>query len=399
VNLEVANQPDPSRLALVLGGGGARSAYQVGVLKALARRAPHLQIPLLTGVSAGAINIAHLANHTGPFHQQIDDLTELWMRLRLQDVFSTSGPGLLWRVLRIGMRLSVGLPPGIPDVHGMVDTQPLREFLLRAVGTPDGKLAGVERNLKSQRLQGVALTTLSYGTGNTTTFFRGRKINAWERPHRRSVETPLNVEHIMASAALPLFFPPVRIGNDWYGDGGIRLVSPLGPAVHMGADRILVISPHFIGETIEELPPDPPSPAVILAALYDAVFLDQLDQDVLQMQRINQIVEQLPPENRLGLREVKLFVIRPSQDLGQLAYGLTGKLPPMLRFLMERLGSRQAQSEDFMSTILFHHAYIERLIEIGEQDAELLGDELLQFVEGTEVTESSGAAMPGEREA
>lgn len=396
MNLETDHQPDSSRLALVLGGGGARSAYQVGVLKALARRVPDLQIPLLTGVSAGAINIAHLANHTGSFDQQIDDLTGLWMRLRLQDVFSTSGPGLLWRMIRIGMRLSIGLPPGIPDVHGMVDTQPLREFLLRAVGTPEGFLAGVEENLRSQRLQGVALTALSYGTGHTTTFFRGQRINAWERPHRRSVETPLNVEHIMASAALPLFFPPVRIGNDWYGDGGIRLVSPLGPAVHMGADRILIISPHFIGESVEDLPPDPPSPAVILAALYDAVFLDQLDQDVLQMQRINQIVAQLPPENRLGLRDVKLFVIRPSQDLGQLAYGLTGKLPPMLRFMMERLGSKQTQSEDFMSTILFHHAYIERLIEIGEQDGELLGDELLEFVEETRVGDSGKAARAGE---
>lgn len=374
--------PSTSRLALTLGGGGARAAYQVGVLKALARRVPDLRIPLLTGVSAGAINISHLANHVGTFAEQVDDLAKLWRRLRLENVFKTSGGSLLWRILRIGMRLSVGIPPGIPKVHGMVDTQPLREFLREALRTRDGELPGIDWNIAAHRLEGVALTTLSYGTGNTVTFFRGRAIETWERPRRHSVHTPLTVEHVMASAALPLFFPPVKIGQDWYGDGGIRLVAPLGPPVHMGADRILVVSPHFPNESPEEISPDPPSPAVILAALYDAIFLDQLDQDVLQMQRLNSLVRQLAPEQREGLRDVDLFVIRPSQDLGELAYGLKGVLPPIFRHFMNRFGSTQIRSEDFMSTVLFHPEYIERLIDIGERDADAVGDQLTVFVGG-----------------
>jgi NTE family protein len=262
----------------------------------------------------------------------------------------------------------------------MVDTQPLRKFLHQALQTTDGRLQGIDRNIANRKFEGVALTTLSYGTGNTVTFFRGRKIEAWERPRRHSVEGPLTVEHVMASAALPLFFPPVKINHDWYGDGGIRLVAPLGPPVHMGADRILVVSPHYPSESPTELSPDPPSPAVILAALYDAIFLDQLDQDVLQMERINSIVRMIPRENRQGLREVDLLVIRPSQDLGELAYDLRKVMPPMFRHFMKRFGTSQVRSEDFISTVLFHPEYTERLLEIGERDAEAMGDQLTAFV-------------------
>lgn len=370
----------PLQLALVLGGGGARAAYQVGVLRAIARRCPQLRIPLLTGVSAGAINIALLANHTGAFTDKVEALTQLWRKLRIENVFTVSGAALLWRALRIGLRLSIGLPSQALKVHGMVDTNPLRAYLRDALGTKDGCLPEIDRNIEEDRLEAVALTTLSYGTGNTVTFCRGREIETWERPRRRSVHTPLTVEHIMASAALPLFFPSIRIGNDWYGDGGIRLVAPLGPAVHLGADRILAISPHYMGQGEIELSDAPPSPAVVLSALYDAIFLDQLDQDVLQMQRINQLVAELPKEKRLGMRDVKLCVIRPSRDLGELAFDLKHHLPPVLRYLLGRFGTSQVRSDDFMSAILFHEVYIERLLEIGERDGEARGDELQAFL-------------------
>ncbi len=131
----------------------------------------------------------------------------------------------------------------------MVDTQPLREYLHQALQPDDGVLMGIDRNIAAGRLQGVALTANSYETGDTVVFFRGHEIEAWERPYRKSVETRLTIEHIMASSALPLLFPPVRVGDRWYGDGGVRLNTPLGPAVHMGADRLLVISTHFRGIT------------------------------------------------------------------------------------------------------------------------------------------------------
>jgi len=358
-----------SRLAVTLGGGGARAAYQVGVLRAIARRYPQLRIPLLTGVSAGAINIAHLANFNGDFADSVEALTELWRRLELENVFRSGGPSLLWRAARIGMRLSVGLPSWLEPVHGMVDTQPLRDYLRQVLHTTDGTLHGIDRNIKAGQLQAVALTANSYATGDTVTFFSGSRIAAWERPNRSSVETGLTIEHIMASSALPLFFPPVRIGNEWYGDGGVRLVAPLGPAVHLGANRLLVISTHFAGEKKAPPPsPEAPSPATVLAAMYNSVFLDQLDQDERQTEQISRLVGQLPAGKRDGLREIELFVIRPSQNLGALAFDLKGELHPTFRYLLNRFGASQPGSDDFLSTLLFHHTYIRRLLEIGEQD-------------------------------
>jgi len=371
-----------SQLALTLGGGGARAAYQVGVLRAIARRYPQLRIPLLTGVSAGAINISHLANFNGDFADSVEALTELWYRLKLENVFRSGGPSLLWRAVRIGIQLSVGLPSWLEPVHGMVDTQPLRAYLKRAMHTSEGTLLGIDRNIKAGRLQAVALTANSYATGDSVTFYRGSGIAAWEHPHRSSVETDLTVEHIMASSAIPLFFPPVRIGNQWYGDGGVRLVAPLGPAVHLGADRLFVISTHFAGEeTMPPPSPEAPSPATVLAAMYNAVFLDQLDQDERQTRQISRLVRQLPSEKRGVLREIKLFVIRPSQDLGALAFDLKDELPPTFRYFLNRFGASQSGSDDFLSTLLFHPTYIQRLLEIGEQDGTDQAAGLDEFLE------------------
>ena len=377
-----ATQHRVPRIALTLGGGGARAAYQVGVLRAIARLYPDLRIPLLTGVSAGAINISHLANHTGSFREQIDGLTELWCRLRLENVFATSGPSLLWRAVRIGIRLALGRPLGTGSIHGMVDTEPLRVFLLDALQTKDGSLPGIQQNIEQGRLDAVALTSLSYGTGDTVTFHQGQSMSGWDQLRRRGIETPLTVEHVMASAALPLFFPPVQIDQDWYGDGGIRLVNPLAPAMHLGADRILAISNHYMGESHDPRPVnEPPSPATVLSALYNAVFLDQLDQDVLEMQLVNKLVCELPSDKRCGRREIKLLVIRPSEDIGAIAYELRDQLPPTLDYLMSRFGARKIRSQDFLSTVLFQSKFIERLMQVGERDGESHALELQEFFE------------------
>jgi NTE family protein len=193
----------------------------------------------------------------------------------------------------------------------------------------------------------------------------------------------MTVEHIMASAALPLLFSPVSIGNEWYGDGGIRLVAPLSPAVHLGADRMLVISTHF------EMPPfcrlrkkgtGPPSPAVVLGALYDAVFLDQLDQDAEQIERINRLLTKLQPQDRQGLREVHTVVIRPSNDIGALASEFEERLPRAIRYFMRRFGTQEAEEQDLISTILFHRDYIEELLKLGERDAAQHEEEIAKLL-------------------
>lgn len=359
-------------LALALGGGGARSAYQVGVLRGIAERFPEFHTPLLTGVSAGAINVAHLANHTGSFREKIDDLTRLWRALDFDDVFDVKTLGLLWRVLRVGMGLSVGLPSGVSRAYSMLDTKPLYTFLHRHLAAGSERLAGIAHNIASGRLDAVALTALNYETGETVTFVDGKAIEDWERPLRRGVRTELTVEHIMASAALPILFSPVQIHDQWYGDGGVRLVAPLSPAIHLGADRMLVLSTHYAapGKPPRRAKCDgPPTPAVILGALYDAVFLDHLDQDAIQLKRINELLGRLEPENRMGLREVETVVIRPSADLGKIANEYEAELPRTFRYLMRRLGSKEASDQDVISTVMFHQDYIGRLIELGQQDA------------------------------
>jgi NTE family protein len=378
--------PLPTRepqLALVLGGGGARAAYQAGVLRGIATRFPEFRAPLLTGVSAGAINVAHLASHAGEFRHKVDDLTSLWRRLEFDDVFRVDALGVVWRVTRIGLRLSVGLPFGIARANSMVDSGPLRTFLQRNLGCDTGPLPGIARNIASGQLSAVALTALNYDTGETITFVEGKAIEDWDRPLRKGRNIRMTVEHIMASAALPLLFSAVAIDNEWYGDGGIRLVAPLSPAVHLGADRLLVISTHY------EMPPfcrlrkkilGPPSPAVVLGALYDAVFLDQLDQDAQQIDRINDLLSKLQPQDRHGLREVHTVVIRPSEDIGALASDFEKRLPRAIRYFMRRFGSQEAAEQDLISTILFHRDYIEELLKLGERDAEQHADEIAKLL-------------------
>lgn len=372
-------------LALALDGGGARAAYQVGILRAIARRHPRLETPILTGVSAGAINTAHLANHPGDLQASVEDLAATWSDLDVGDVLEVRTLQLAWRVLRVGLRLSVGLPPGVPRPSGMVDTSPLRETLLRALGSQDGTLPGIRRNLERGRLRAVALVTTRYATGQTVTFYAGRDIVGWVRPQRRAVEAELGVDHVMASAALPLFFPSVEIDGVHYGDGGVRLVTPLAPALHLGAGRVLAISTRYrrTGEEADEpVFRGVPSPAQILGVLFNAVFLDQLDQDALHLERINQLVRALPEDQRLGLRPVRLLLVRPSFDLGRLANEFEPRLPWLFRQLTRRLGTRESRTQDLLSTLLFQRDYVQRLIELGEQDGEALGERLDAFLEG-----------------
>ncbi|MFT5051858.1 MAG: NTE family protein [Chlamydiales bacterium] len=376
------NPVQPDDIALVLGGGGARSAYQVGVLRSLARHHPECALPILTGVSAGAINAAHLANATGTLTERVDDLTGLWRSLEFEGVFETKGSPLLWQVIQAGWRLTLGRGRA-PRRLGMLDTRPLRETLMRGLGTVDGELPGISKNLAAGVLKAVALTATRYATGQTTTFFAGADIHEWERPQRTSQRCNLTVEHIMASAALPLVFPAVGIDGVYYGDGGVRLTAPLAPALHLGAQRVLAISTRYgrsaedAGELMFE---GPPSPAQVIGVLFNAIFLDLMDQDALQLERINRLLHSMPPAEREGLREVKLLVLRPSSDLAKLANEMEPRLPPMFRYLTRRLGTRQSKSQDFLSTVMFHNDYVHRLIEVGEADGDARADEIAAFL-------------------
>jgi NTE family protein len=248
----------------------------------------------------------------------------------------------------------------------------------------DGELTGVSYNLERGRLKAVAISTSSYSTGQSVTWIQGQDIKEWERPQRRARNTTLTVEHVMASAALPLFFPAVRLNNSWYGDGGVRLTAPLSPALHLGARRILAISTRYARTDREADEPSVygyPPPAQVLGILMNSIFLDLLDADALRLDRLNRLLEALPEERRAGLRPVKLLVLRPSVDLGILANQYEPKLPATFRFLTRGLGTRQTKSPDFLSLVLFQPDYLNALIDIGEADAEARADEIARFIE------------------
>jgi NTE family protein len=373
---------------LVLTGGGARAAYQVGFLRCLARHMPDARIPFITGVSAGAINATFLAQHPGTFAEAVEDLVRLWDGLSSDKVFRVGSWTLAKTVVRWGLRLVSGGGPGRPEVQGFLDTSPLRELLddslPRAV---DGSIRGIAENLADPRraLRAVALTGLKYSTGQTVTWVQGQDIATWERPHRLAVHTELRVEHVMASSALPVIFPAQKVGDAWYGDGGVRLATPLSPAIHLGADRILAISTRYARSVAEASSPAVagyPPPAQVAGVLLNAIFLDAVDMDALRLERINRLLDRCPNPNPENLRPVELMVLRPSQDLGRLAADYERRLPKGFRFLIRGTGTRETASPDILSLLLFEAPYLKRLIGIGEADAETRIGEIERLLGG-----------------
>ena len=215
------------------------------------------------------------------------------------------------------------------------------------------------------------------------TWVQGGQILDWERPLRRSVTTRLTVDHVLASAALPLMFPAVKLGNDWYGDGGVRLHTPLSPAIHLGARRILAISTRYQPTNEEADRPAVhgyPAPAQVAGILLDAIFLDLIDYDAMVLERLNRLLGMVPQQEWGDLRPVDLLVLRPSQDLARLAADYESRLPRGLRFLTRGLGTRESSKPELLSLLMFLPEYLQPLVRIGESDVEARLDEITKFV-------------------
>jgi NTE family protein len=292
---------------------------------------------------------------------------------------------MIWGLLRQQISQG-GDPPSAVDVretHGLLNINPLWDYLCDQLGAPEGRLTGIPANLEADRLQAVAIVTTNYSTGQTVTWVQGDDFEVWERPDRISLHDQLTIDHVMASTALPLVFPAVKIGDAWYGDGGIRLQAPLAPAVHLGSDRILVISnrhrrsrPEAEQKAVHGYPPA----AHIIGILMNSIFLDALDQDAFTLERVNTLVEELPPHQRHGMRPVDLLQLRPSVDLGRLAYDYEDRIPSSFQFLTSGLGTRETESLDWLSVLLFDPVYIDRLLDIGYHDARRRHDRIERFL-------------------
>lgn len=373
--------------AMTLTGGGARGAYQVGFLRGLARNIPEerLDFQLLTGVSAGAINTAFLAARKSSFAAAVEDLVRLWSGLTFDKVFQVDATCLGRNVLRWGLRLVSGGARGAPSVRGLLDTTPLRQLLSKTLRPTNGVIEEIDANLSQGRLRAVALTSLNYATGQTVTWIQGCELDSWERANRCGVKTQITVDHVMASAALPLIFPAVELEGGWYGDGGIRMYTPLAPAIHLGADTILAIStryPRSRAEASRQVISGYPPPAQVAGVLLNAIFLDAVEQDAYRLERINRLLSLIPSHQSKGLRPIRLLTPRPSRDLGRLAADYESKLPRAFRFLTRGLGTRETSSPDFLSLLMFQPDYLRQLIEIGEADAEACLDDIHQLLDG-----------------
>lgn len=368
--------------ALVLSGGGARGAYQVGVLRQIARQHPEFRFPIITGVSAGAINAAFIASQRGDFAEVTQLLADRWSTLSTSQVMRSDLPALFANAVRVGGAVATGGARIAPPTRGLVDTKPLRRFLETLI-----QPANIEANLRDGRLRALAVSATSYRTGSSITFVQGPpETEMWQRFRRRSRADRIEVDHVMASAAIPLFFPACPVEGEYFGDGSLRQAYPLAPAVHLGADRLLAVSSRFVSTPGAEdrEPASYPSTARILGLILNSIFLDHLDADAERLERVNQLLGRVDPKQRwlIPEREVELLVLRPSRDIGRMAALYESRLPRALRYLIRGLGTRGGSGSDLLSYLLFVPEFLSDLIRLGERDAELHRMRISRFVEG-----------------
>ncbi|MFP4005066.1 MAG: patatin-like phospholipase family protein, partial [Alphaproteobacteria bacterium] len=368
-------------VGLVLPGGGARGAYQIGVLKAIAEIAPGARnpFPVLSGISVGAINAAALGCACRDFQAGVRWLSDLWAGLRCHDIYRTDFGTLVRSSVAWFLALTLGgLGPANP--RSFLDTGPLAGLLERELDF--SRLAAA---IEEGALRGLAVTASSYATGRAVTFFQGADSTLeWERMRRDGQRAGLAVDHLMASSAMPFIFPPWRIGREYFGDGALRLAAPLSPAIHMGAERLLVIGVRDIGR---DRPPPASAPVRhptmgdLGGYVLDILTSDNLDADVERATRINETVSLLGPEqrSRTALRPIDIKVIRPSRDLREVTARHLDEMPAMLAILMRGLGASASRAR-LASFLMFEPPYLRELMELGYRDGLARRDELAGFL-------------------
>ena len=396
---------------LVLTAGGARGAYQAGVLKRIGelKGLRHRPSPfaIVSGASAGAINGTAVAAGTLDFHASTARLADLWSGLEVHQVFRADPLTLGCNGLGLVRDLYLGALLGDVKTHSLLDTSPLRDLLRKAL-----PLAGIDRAIHCGALYAVAVQATSYRSGKCFTFVQGRPGHpVWERSRRVTVSAVIEVDHVLASASIPLVFPPVPIvtkaGVLYFGDGGMRLVNPLSPAIRLGADRVLAIGIRCSESAAElsrsELDPEsargtpcegegagtsgPPPLSQVCGVLMNAIFLDHLDSDLDHLERMNDLVganrllshgsdPERPDGTATPMRQIDPLVLNPTDDLAIIARSFEHRMPRLIRHVMEGLGRPDAQSADLMSYLLFDGAYTSTLVDVGYRDADARADEI-----------------------
>ncbi|MBI3045594.1 MAG: patatin-like phospholipase family protein [Betaproteobacteria bacterium] len=365
-------------------GGGARAAYQVGVLRALSEvLPPEVRTPfrIICGTSAGAINAAVLAVDAGDFRQGVRRLMAVWKDFRAHHVYRADP----WGALANSARWILGVLTGgtlSKRPVSLLDNTPLAALLGRHLD-----FAAIQRAIDGGDLAAFSITCSGYTSGQSVTFFQGEPgLQPWQRARRIGVPMPITLDHLLASSALPFIFPPVHINREYFGDGSMRQIAPVSPALHLGADRVFVIG---VGRQLQQKADrvrvtTHPSLAQIAGHALNSIFLDSLEVDLERMQRINRTIEMIPPEvldqTSYPLHQVEFRLISPSEELERIAVTHAGELPFTIRALLHTVGGLRRSGANLLSYLLFERSYCRALIRLGYQDTMERKDDLLAFL-------------------
>jgi NTE family protein len=368
------------RAGLVLTGGGARAAYQVGVVKAvrdILGSPVKNPFPIVCGTSAGAINAATLAVFADDFSRAVGNLLEVWEHMRCEHIYRTDA----WHIMRTGARwLSAMMLLSRHNPVSLLDNQPLREMLGRNLD-----FSKIQGHIDSGALYAVCVTCSGYTSGQSVSFFQGGSgIEGWERNQRIGAAVTLKLDYLLASAALPFIFPAVKVHREYFGDGSMRQIAPVSPALHLGADRVLIVGTgrQMSGEARARSNVYP-SLAQIAGHALNSIFLDSLMVDIERLERINRTVTLIPPDkisdSGVQLRPVKVLFITPSQPIERIAARFLHELPGTVRFILRPTGALNRSGSNLASYLLFEEAFCRALVDLGYQDTAARESEVREF--------------------
>ena len=374
------------KIGLILTGGGARAAYQVGVLKAIAEFMPYrsrMPFDVVCGTSAGALNAVTLAVNARHFRKGVRYLHNIWNNAHIHEIYRSDVIGVAANSGRwiMGLLLSV-LGSNRYNRVSLLDNRPMRTFLERTL-----PCELIQQNIDDGLVHAVSVTASGYGSGHSVTFYQGApEIKPWKRARRLGVPTQISIQHMLASSAIPFMFPAVHVNREFFGDGSMRQIAPISSALHLGAERVLVVGVgHGAQEEVQRRSKidSYPSLAEIAGHALDSIFIDGLEVDLERLQRINRTISLIPEESRnsVNLQHVEALVIAPSQPLEMIAERHLANLPWTIRLLLRLVGVMRGSGANLVSYLLFEKHYCRALIDLGYQDAFKRRDEILYFFE------------------